>query len=369
MSRELNRVIIVDPSVVGESHILVNTGFIRHFANIAREIIVISEASHAQALQKYVDLTGSDVSISYRGYRDRSEVTDLIDKAALEAPTDLLFFFNLEYNVWLHCNMAGRKYYKGLKCWVFHSHLASLGKSGLRNKVISKLKAFFLINLFPNNRFIVLGENIKANTLRALPGFVGAKRLHSVIHPVGVQSSNAKPTGNTASTTRGTSILFLHGWHRLPEMRLQTLARLAEIARIKGRFEFVEIKNEFSNSALGRSFSKPYNERLDMIGAADFLLQLPTDPYTFQASGAIMDMIVTRTPGIGIASDFSNYLEGQVGKFGYFFETEDEIVEFLSDFPAKQHADDYQNFVSNLATASSRIEQLGRADLRNLLVA
>ncbi|MFC6788921.1 hypothetical protein ACFQE0_04325 [Methylobacterium komagatae] len=352
MSRELNRVIIVDPSVVGESHILVNTGFIRHFAHIAREIIVIAEASHAQALQKYADLTGSDATISYRGYHDRSEVTGLIDKATSEAPTDLLFFFNLEYNVWLHCNIAGRKHYKGLKCWVFHSHLASLGKSGLHNKVIAKLKAFFLINLFPNNRFIVLGENIRANTLRALPGFVRAKRLHSVIHPVGVHGQNAKPSGNAPSIKGGTSVLFLHGWHRLPETRLQTLARLAEIAQAKGCFDFVEIKNEFSNSALGRSFSKPYNERLDTIRAADFLLQLPTDPYTFQASGAIMDMIVTQTPGIGIASDFSKYLESRVGKFGYFFETDDEIVEFMSHFPAKQHADDYQNFVSNLATAS-----------------
>ena len=367
MNAKLKRIVLIDPSVIGESHILVNTGFLRLFAAMADELLVITEDSHSNALRKHVNLDGSYANINYITYKDRSELNDLIRKSVSWRQIDLMFFLNLEYRIFFYCNLSARRYYTGPKCWVLHSHLASLGKESLRAKLVSRLKAFLLFNLFTDNRFVVLGENIKANARRTLSGFIPGERIHSVFHPVGVSSFEAKAIGPAKPRGRDMLVMFLHGWHRLPDDRLQTLVRLAETARTTGQFDFREILASFNSGPLGRSFSKQYSDRLNSIRAADFLLQLPTDPYSFQASGAIMDMVATRTPAIGIATDFGKDLESKIGRFGYFFDTDAELIGFMERFSDNYNVADHQLFISNLTDAGERLDQLARLSLASLV--
>lgn len=134
--------------------------------------------------------------------------------------------------------------------------------------------------------------------------------------------------------------MHINGWHEASEKKVAAIHAITEIAARKKLFNFTDVKSSVATDQDERYFSRDYRDRLDIVSDYSFFLHLPENTYRLQASGALMDMLLTGTPVIGLQTDFGEEMTTLIGQFGHFFESFDDIVAFLQNVdPAKLLAD------------------------------
>lgn len=99
----------------------------------------------------------------------------------------------------------------------------------------------------------------------------------------------------------------------------------------------------------------------------DFVLYLPSDSYSLQASGSLMDALASKTPVIGLSTDFSAELAGKIGTFGFFFNSLENVVEFIGQADVHLLAASKSVFVEKLTEGVALTEQIGLRDLVTVL--
>ena len=110
-------------------------------------------------------------------------------------------------------------------------------------------------------------------------------------------------------------------------------------------------------------FSIDYRERIKFMSLADFIIYLPTDSYSFQASGALMDTVISKTPVIGIDTEFSSELRDKIGEFGFFFNSLSDLVKFVRETDVSLLFFKRNKFVHNLSKGVERIREIGIGEL------
>ncbi|HEY0238239.1 MAG TPA: hypothetical protein VGC37_06310 [Friedmanniella sp.] len=350
------RVVLVDPSVLGQSHLLVNLGMVRLCAERFAEVEVVAERAHCEALVAYG--AASFGQVSFRPYDASTDLTlRLLRSLDRAAP---VVFLNLEYKLFLRV-MASRFSRGRPVYWVLHSHFASPVTSFTsRTKLLAR--KLLLFTLFKRSKFIVYGERIRQNLLALVGASVDPDRIESVEHPLGVEQ--VLPEGSADGPVR---IAFVRGWHAPPAATEAVLTALAAAAEAEHAFEFSVISNVVLHRPDGsRVISSDYRERLVRLADIDLVLYLPTNDYALQASGALMDSFVSGRPLIGLQTDFQQEIESLVGPIGFFFESTEQLLDFIGSFrePARRREIEVrrQNLMNGYRTIMDRAGlQLGDA--------
>ena len=364
-----SRIVMVDPAVVGQSHLLVNTGFIRLLLSRFDDVVVIAEATHREALESYLDDQTSAGRLRFISYASRKQMLARLREEIARAPTQAVLLTNLHYALFARLNMALLPHMALLPrnvalFWVLHSHLSSLARNNLRDRIKNRLKIFLLFDMFPASHFIVCAESIKNGFLRLTEKPRYRRRISAVFHPVGISTVDAapRPADTPPDAPVAPSLIYLQGWHQPTPRTSATLEQLSAIAQT-GAIRLNVVWNNFSNTNNHKHFTKDYRERLREIARADFFLFLPSDDYSLQASGALLDLVVAATPAIGIKTAFGAELATILGEFGFFFDTPDELVSFMTtvdrDFLLRRRAE----FQRNLERGGALIGQTNAAQL------
>ncbi len=353
--------LIIDPSVVGQSHLLVNTGFIRLVLGRYPRVTIIAEKTHCDALARYLGAEAGD-RVEFVPWSRKSDIRRTIRAFIAGRRFDQILFTNMEYGLFVYMSLFHRKASRRPTLWVIHSHLANALKPGKAARIKNLIKWYVLFRLFRNVRFVVLGQRIKRNVEALIGPFFQRDNVAAIFHPIGIAKLPENGSGRAPRLPR---VFFMSGWHALsPENRalLDALDRIPPEAR---HFEIAAQANRFGEANKQKSFAMEYMDRLGLIAEADFFLHLPSDPYRLQASGAVMDMLLTGTPMIGLRTDFGEELTGIIGPFGYFFDNRNDLLRFLSSKgpdPVEVRA-----FRANLNAGYDTILALSRAQFDEVL--
>lgn len=355
--------LLIDPSVVGQSHILVNTGVLRLALARYPRIEVIAEASHCDALREYLGAEAC-ARITFVPWHRRPEIRKTVRDVVRGRTFDQILFTNMEYDLFVYMSLFHQGASRKPILWVLHSHLVDAAATGGRARIKNLVKWYFFFRAFRRARFIVLGERIRANVEALIGPFFRRGNIGAVIHPVGVAPL---PEGRSAAGRSGRlpRVIFMSGWHALSPRNQALLDALDGIPPEDRRFEVVAVSNRFEGVNDNKAFSMEYTDRLTRIAQADFFLHLPSDPYRLQASGAVMDMLLTGTPMIGLRTDFGEEMAGIIGPFGYFFNSRDDLLRFLST--ATPDPDEVAAFRANLAAGYATIVARSQAQFDGLL--
>ena len=361
-----SRIIMLDPAVVGQSHLLVNAGFIRLLLSRFDEIIVIAEETHREALENYLRDEMSLDRIQFISYVDRKQMLSLLRREIARINAGAVLLTNLHYALFATLNMMRLPRDVALY-WVLHSHLSSLAHPGLRERIKNRLKVFLLFDLFPASRFIVCGQSIRDGFLKRPGGQRYRHKIAAVFHPVGLSDVVAGHPAVRATRAASAipSFIYIQGWHQPPPDVRSALERLARITQARTmRLDIVW--NSFSRSQNRKHFTRDYRDRIRAIAESDFFLFLPSDDYSLQASGALLDLVVAATPALGIKTAFGSELEQIIGEFGFFFDTLDELVAFVQTVDRDLLFRRRTEFQRNLKRGMAVIAQLNAAQLSQL---
>lgn len=354
--------LLIDPSVTGQSHLLVNTGIARLVLARYRRLTIIAEEGHCAALAQYLGAADCE-RITFIPWQDRFTVHKVVRKFVAGRQFDQIIFTNLEYKIFAHMHLFHQRASRKPILWVLHSHLVDAAATGRAARIKNLLKWTLLFRMFPRAKLVVLGHRVRANIETLIGRVFRRGNIASIIHPIGVARLPDRDAPLSAAPPRA---IFISGWHAMPPENRHILERLEEVPPEDRRFEIVALSTRFQGREGYRSFSMEYSDRLNHIAEADFFLHLPSDAYRLQASGAVMDMLVTGTPMIGLRTDFGDEIEGLIGPFGYFFDNREDLLRFL--LSAEIDPAEVARFRANLAKGHGTILALSQKqfdDLRN----
>jgi hypothetical protein len=344
--------LIVDPSVVGQSHLLVNTGVVRLAASRYEHVTVIAETNHCCFLKDYLGKKRCE-RISFVPWQHRSDVIKLFRSIARIQQFDQIIFTNIEYIVFAYVNIFHSGASKRPCLWIIHSHLVTAGTSGRISGVKNSIKWLFLFVLFEKVKFVVLGTRIRENFENLLIPYFKRNNIRSVMHPIGIAKLLRPAVDLVEAPSKRPYILFMSGWHGLSLKSQELISALKQVSTERRTFEFDALAVKFEPGFEEKSFAMDYTDRLCQISKADYFLHLPGDSYRLQASGAVMDMLLTGTPIIGLETDFGEEIARIIGPFGYFFKNHDDLLSFL--VTGNLDPDQAREFRSNLAAGYNKI--------------
>ncbi|TXM98242.1 hypothetical protein FV242_29350 [Methylobacterium sp. WL64] len=355
---------MIDPSVVGQSHLLVNTGVVRLAIARHARVSVIAETTHCDALKQYL---GPDISnqIAFVPWRRRSEIRKKIREVIARKQFNQIIFTNIEYGMFAYMAFFHRGASRKPILWIIHSHLVNAFAPGKATRIKNLIKWYFLFRAFRKMKFIVLGERIRANVEAVIGPFFRRGNITAIFHPVGIAQLPEGSLGAPSPSYRLPQVIFMSGWHSISPKNQELLSNLERIPPEFRRFEFAALSNRFERTNDKKSFSMEYADRLNVIAEADFFLHLPSDSYHLQASGAVMDMLLTGTPMIGLQTDFGEELTGIIGPFGYFFEDQDDLLRFF--WSAELDPAEVRRFRANLASGYEKIVALSQVQFDAVL--
>ena len=359
--------LLIDPSVVGQSHLLVNTGIVHLAATRYKRIIIIAESTHCDALKQYLGKEVGD-QVTFIPWRRRKDIKQTIRKFIARQQFDQIIFTNLEYNIFAYMGVFHRKASRNPPLWVFHSHIVNAAASGKAARFKNLIKLYFLFRVFRRVRFIVLGERIRSNFEALISPFFRLGNITSIIHPIGIArlQNNSLKICDSKSVSRLPRVIFMSGWHTLSPQNQTLLKKLESISSESKHFELIARSNKFEGTFNRKSFSMEYVDRLTQIAEADFFLHLPSDSYRLQASGAVMDMLLTGTPIIGLRTDFGEELTEIIGQFGYFFDNQNDLINFFCS--AVLDSTEFERFKTNLEMGYNKIMELSQNQFDALIV-
>ncbi|GLS68111.1 hypothetical protein GCM10007890_01220 [Methylobacterium tardum] len=352
--------LLIDPSVVGQSHLLVNTGMVRLVALRYARIAIIAENTHCDALKKYL---GAEISnqVTFVPWHRRSEIRKTVRGFIAGEQFDQIIFTNLEYGIFAYMNLFHKRASSKPILWTLHSHLLKARSSGKAARIKNVVKWYFLFRAFRKVKFIVLGERIRASIEASIGSFFRRGNIVAITHPVGITKLPGRTPSAAGSLSKFPRVIFMSGWHGLSPNNKELLSKIERLPPKNHRFEFVALSNKFqaADAQREKSFLTDYADRLNEIARADFFLHLPSDSYKLQASGALMDMLLTGTPVIGLRTDFGDELTEIIGPFGYFFDKHDDLLTFFSS--AELDPAEVYQFRFNLAAGCEKIVALNQA--------
>jgi hypothetical protein len=353
--------LLVEPSVNGQSHILVNSGFVDIALNLYGTVTVMARASHVDALEAYLDAEKLQ-RITFIRY-EKQRLLESYRKEVASHRYDCVIFLNINYNLFLRLNLLAHKRSNGPLYWVGHSHFLTFEDSGPAAAIKNKLKKMMMFNRLFNSTFIVCGQRIKSN----VDALVDAgDKVKGIFHPIGINRlADSQPE---ATLEPGTfSLLHINGWHQASPSKIAAIQSVEAIAAQRKVIRFKDVKASIATDKDERYFSRDYKVRLGIIRDYSYFLHLPENAYRLQASGALMDLLLIGTPVIGLRSDFGTELAGIIGDFGYFFDSYAEIVAFLGQADAAQIIADRARFSQNLLTGYQTVKDLSLAQARQVL--
>jgi hypothetical protein len=359
IQRKTGRAVLFDPSVSGQSHILGNTGFIAIAAGMYESVVVIARDSHIEALIQYLN---DDIkrNITFVAFKDRKEVPNLINTEIKKAAPKLLMALNLEYNTYVQVSLLLLKYPKLSMYWLLHSHLLSFAQPGSLKKPHTQLKKFALFNLFPKSKFIVYSNRIKQNLEPFISKKLISRKIKSVFHPIGVDYE-VPAASHFETTPNATNLLFIQGWHSVEPDARAALDEIKAICASDKTRTLTEYASGVTEEGGPKRFSRDYQARLDLISSFSYFVHLPIDSYKLQTSGALMDLLLTQTPAIGIRTDFATELADTIGDFGYFFDSMDALVDFMRSADSATLIADRERFSQNLRSGKDKIKEISTA--------
>ncbi|TXN61066.1 hypothetical protein FV228_21795 [Methylobacterium sp. WL18] len=360
----LQNALLVDPSVVGQSHILVNTGIIRLATTRYSRVTIIAETTHCEAIKRYLCREIGD-KVDFVTWRHRHEIVGIVQNFLAKKQIDQIIMTNISYRLFLYMNLFGVRASKNPIFWMFHSHFVDACGRDLRVRVKNFIKWYFLFRLFKNVRFIVLGERIRINIENSIGKFFHPDKISVINHPIGISRIPRVESDVSESLPKSVRILFMYGWHGLSIKNNILLEEIKKLSSTTCKFKLSVLSNEFKKSNNERSFSIDYAERLKEISKCDLFLYLPNDSYRLQASGATMDMLLTNTPMIGLRTEFGEELAELIGPFGYFFDTQSDLLQFL-------HSKNYDSveisqFRANLTAGYDKILAICQAQFDRII--
>ena len=350
--------LLIDPSVVGQSHLLVNTGVAQLAVASHAHVTIIAEATHCSALKQYLDPEIGD-RITFVPWNSRSEIRRTVRDTVAGRTFDQIIFTNIEYNMFAYMTLFHARASRKPILWMFHSHFVTAAAPGNAARIKNIIKWYLLFRASRRVKFIVLGERIRANVEALIGPFFRRGNIAAVFHPVGIKRLAESSQDEAGFASRSPRVLFIPGWHALSPENQDVLNHLERIPPAARAFEVVALSNRFKESNEEKSFSIEYADRLKQIAEADFFLHLPSDSYQLQASGAVMDMLLTGTPMIGLRTDFGEELAGIIGPFGYFFADRAALLRFLSS--GRPDPAEVRRFRANLAAGYDKIVALSQA--------
>ena len=350
--------LLIDPSVVGQSHLLVNTGIARLAVSRHERVTLIAEATHCDALKQYL---GPDISaqITFVPWRRRSEIRKTIRQVIAGRQFDQIIFTNVEYLLFAYMVIFHWRASRKPILWMLHSHFVNAVGPKKAWRIKTLMKWYLLFRTSERVKFVVLGSRIRANIEAMIGSLARPGSIISIIHPVGIAPLTEDRRSAAVSASRTPRVLFIPGWHALLPGNQELLSNLERIAPEARRFEVVVLANKFEGANNKKTFLMEYTDRLNQIAQAEFFLHLPSDPYRLQASGAMMDMLLTGTPMIGLRTDFGEELTGIIGDFGYFFDDREGLLHFLRS--AELDLAEVHRFQANLAAGYEKIVALSQA--------
>ena len=367
-----SRVLLVDPSVFGQSHLLVNTGFIQLASRLFSECVILANESHRVALEDYLSREAATTNLTFHGCSDASQFYDSVQDLIKRQGFTQVIFLNLEYPLFLKLNLAFRFRNDVSFHWVVHSHLLSFRDGGALNGIRNKAKYWLLFKTFGNSSFIVYADAIRRNftALMSPSASSASPKIDVIFHPIGV-SQLPSALDDASRTTRQDrfSLLYMVGWHALPASIQSTLDRIRDIAAANDALDFDKVDNKFSSASEHKVFVRDYRDRLQQIAGYDYILHVPADNYALQASGALMDAIIAVTPVIGITTDFSRELTSIIGQFGFFCDTHEDLIRFFETIDLDILRRNIQLFRTNLKNAPAIIHDLNRRQLKAIVPA
>lgn len=354
------RAFLIDPSVRGQSHLLVNTGYIDLALQLYRNVTVVAHHSHVVALTQYM---GEDraARIRFVGYDDAARIVSIYREETKTHSIDRVIFLNIDNRTYYRINLLNMAIGRRTLYWVAHSHFVTFGKRGYASMLKNRFKKSLLLNSLFKSKIIVCGQNIKLN-VDALLGEGG--KVKAVFHPVGIDPLPAK---NRADTMDHMSLLHINGWHEPGADKLATVKAIEDIASGKNDFTFCDVKSGVSTDQGERRFLRDYRDRLKIIADYAYFLHLPEDPYRLQASGAVMDMLLTGTPVIGLKTEFGEELRNLIGHFGHFFDSYFALITFLRNADPAALLADRTVFVGNLQRGYDMVKKVSLQHARAAL--
>lgn len=367
-----SRILLVDPSVFGQSHLLVNTGFVQLASHAFAECVIVANESHSEALENYLRREPITAKLTFHGCRNAKRFYEIIRRLIKDHDFTRVIFLNLEYPLFLKLNLAFRFSSNVEFHWVVHSHLRSFRDSRGTNSLRNKAKYLLLFKTFRKSSFIVYADAIKKNFFALTTHAAGgpSPKIDVIFHPIGV-SQLPSALDDAPRTTRSDrcSLLYMVGWHALPTSIQATLDRIRDIAAANDALDFNKVDNKFSSASEHKVFVRDYRDRLQQIAGYDYMLHVPADNYALQASGALMDAIIAVTPVIGITTDFSRELTSIIGQFGFFCDTHEDLIRFFETIDLDILRRNIQLFRTNLKNAPAIIHDLNRRQLKAIVPA
>ena len=345
--------LLIDPSVYGQSHILVNTGFINIALDLYGHVTVVARDSHIDALIQYMDKQKA-AQVRFVKFEDRSAVFGLYKNEITAKRYDNILFLNIDHLLYYKVNALNMINNGNEIYWVGHSHFLKFEKSGVVNVVKNQIKKKLFFNQLFNSTIIVCGQNIKKNIDLLLDT---GDKVKAIFHPIGIDKIPDKGLG-VPPASGNFSLLHINGWHEVTAGKTAAIESIKSLALQDRSFDFEDVKSSVSTDKDERYFSRDYKNRLEAIAGFSFFLHLPENSYRLQASGALMDMLLTGTPVIGLKTDFGEELKNSIGKFGYFFQSYDEIIDFLTNIDAEAIIADRIEFSKNLLSGYETIKDM-----------
>lgn len=352
--------LLVEPSVNGQSHILVNSGFIDIALNLYDTVTVLARDSHVDALEAYLD---PDKLPRIRFIRyGKNELLNSYRQEVAHHWYGKIIFLNINYNLFARLNLFSRRPKDTPLYWVGHSHFLTFDNRSPAELIKNKLKKTMMFNRLFDSIFIVCGQRIKTNVDALLD--MGSK-VKAIFHPIGIAPLPAIEAQVTSEP--GTfSLLHINGWHQASPSKIAAIQAIEAITTRRGTIRFKDVKASIVSENDERYFSRDYKDRLGLIGKYSYFLHLPENPYTLQASGALMDLLLIGTPVIGLQTDFGSELADIIGEFGYLFDSYDEITAFLEQADTDQVMTDRVRFSHNLRAGYQTVKDLSLAQARQV---
>lgn len=352
--------LLVEPSVSGQSHILVNSGFVEIALTLYDTVTVMARGSHIDALEAYLE---PDKLPRIRFIRyGKDGLLDSYREEITRHRYGRIIFLNINYSLFIRLNLFDHRRNNIPLYWVGHSHFLSFDDTGIANIFKNTLKKTMLFNRLFNSKFIVCGQRIKINVDILLNK---SRNVRAIFHPIGIEPiSNAEI--EMISQVGTFSLLHINGWHQASPIKISAIESIEAISARRGTITFKDVKASIVSEKDERYFSRDFKDRLGMIGKYSYFLHLPENSYTLQASGALMDLLLIGTPVIGLRTDFGSELAGIIGEFGYLFDSYDEITAFLEKADIGQVMADRARFSQNLRAGYQTVKDLSLAQARRV---
>jgi|GEM_PF-3892356 len=347
---------VVDKLVIGNNHVIFNSGFLSIISQIySNNIVFFSEKKHMHVLEGKI---GHIENLTFHSYEEsplpsglkkiypwfKKKIGDILFIRSLyEKATqnvEAIFFTTLSITSMYYANRCSKK--RTIPTYiVLHGEVEFLFIKKLRllDKIRRQIYLQFICNLSSNLRLIVLSEVVKNKLQECFS--IEDSSIVQMKHPILTPSifSSEKKNDNTlifahigTAMKKKSSNLFFSIAHKIKNQYPGT--RFLQIGRIeKDLLSDLKPEIELITSSYDSSISQDeYEKNIQKIDYSIFTFD--RENYVYRDSGAVMDSIAYRKPIIALKQDFFSFLFEVGGDIGFLcnniYEMESTIIKLIN---------------------------------------